>query len=436
MEHRETYQYDVVKKLSFVRFGGTEEEQKAADLIRGEIERFGGKSELMEFDIPAYEVQKCGITVTAPFTRPVPCVPYGCSGELPEGGVELPLCYVEVNSPAGFYGKGDLSQCAVLINGPMDFDFYKELCDRRAAAIIVINMDKWFDTPETTDLVPRAMREEMLEIGKVPTFAIRSKDATELVRDGAEKVRLELRQTETKHTSRDVLATVEGTEITDECVALTAHYDSVLVGTGSWDNATGAATLLYIYEHFLKNPPKRTMRFIWCGSEEQGLYGSKAYVAQHQELLKSIRFCFNFDMCGTVLGSNDVFVTGGDDLKAITEQICNEAGYPIVLRKIVHSSDSAPFAREGIPSVGLSRGTRSADIHTRHDLMEPISAARLQDNAEFAIFFIRRFVDALVFPVKRELPEDMVKEVEKYFRKDKLDALKKEREEKKQEGTA
>lgn len=65
MEHRETYQYDVVKKLSFVRFGGTEEEQKAADLIRGEIERFGGKSELMEFEIPAYEVQKCGITVTA-----------------------------------------------------------------------------------------------------------------------------------------------------------------------------------------------------------------------------------------------------------------------------------------------------------------------------------------------------------------------------------
>lgn len=436
MEHRETYQYDLVRKLSFVRFGGTEEERKAAGILASEIKSFGGESEIMEFQIPAYEVQKCAMTVTAPFTRDIPCVPYGCSGELPEGGADLDLCYIEVNSPAGFYGKGDLSHCAALVNGPLDFDFYKELCERKAAAIIVINMDKWFDTPETTDLVPRAMRETMLEIGKVPTFAIRSRDATDLVRDGGSKVRLELRQTETEHTSRDVLAVVEGTEIKDECVVLTAHYDSVLVGTGSWDNATGAATLMYIYEHFLHNPPKRTMRFIWCGSEEQGLYGSKAYVEQHKDLLKSIRFCFNFDMCGTVLGSNDVFVTGGDDLKAITEQICNEAGYPIVLRKLVHSSDSAPFAQEGIPSVGLSRGTRSADIHTRHDLMYPISAERLYDNGQFAIFFIRRFVDAAVFPVKRELPEDVVKEVEKYFRKDKLDALKKEREEKKQEGTA
>lgn len=430
-----TYQYELVEKLSFLRFGGTDAELKAAKLLQEEIKSFGGQSELMDFSIPAYEVQTASIRVTAPFERDIPCVAYGLSGNLPEGGVDLELCFVEANSPAGFYGMGDLSQKAVLVN-MLDYDMYKELYDRHAAAIIAINMDKWYQTDENSDLVPRCLRETMLEVGKIPSFLIRSSVAAEMVRDGAKTVHLELTQTECEHTSRDVVAVIEGTEITDECVVLTAHYDSVLVGTGSWDNATGSANLMYIYEHFLHNPPKRTMHFVWCGSEEQGLYGSKAFIEQHKELLPQIRFCFNFDMCGTVLGTNDVFVTGGDDLKAITEQIANEAAYPISLRKLVHSSDSAPFALEGIPSVGLSRGTRSADIHTRYDLMQPISADALTKNGDFAIFFIRRFVDSLVFPVKRELPEDMVKEVNKYFAKDKLEALHKEREEKKQEGTA
>ncbi len=426
MENRETYQYELVKKLSFVRFGGTEEERKAAELLQGEIRSFGGESELMEFEIPAYEVQKCAITVTAPFRREIECVAYGLSGQFPEGGEELELRFIEVNSPAGFYGNEDLTGCAALINGPMTFDFYKELVKRKASAIIVINMDKWYNTAETTDLVSRAMRETMLKVGKIPTFTIRSKDAAAMVLDGAEKVRVELRQTETTHTSRDVLATVEGTEITDECVVLTAHYDSVNEGTGSWDNATGAATLMYIYEHFLKNPPRRTMRFIWCGSEEQGLYGSKAYVEQHKELLPSVRFCFNFDMCGTILGQNELFLTGGEDLTAIAEQICNEAGYPVTTRKIVHSSDSAPFADCGIPAVGLSRGTRSGEIHTRYDLMNTLSPKKLVENGDFAVFFISRFVNSAVFPVKRELPEDMVKEVDKYFQKDKLKELEEE----------
>ncbi len=428
MENRESYQYELLKKLSFTRFGGTEKELEAAKILAGEIESFGGKAEIMDFQIPAYDIQKCSVQVTSPYQKTIDCVPHGLSGELPEGGVDLKLKYVEVNSPAGFYGLDDLSDTAVMINSPMNFDFYKELVQRKAAAILVIAMDKWYEDVPVSDMRTLALRDEYKPIGKVPAFTIRSKDATEMVRDGAETVHLELRQTETTHTSRDVLAVVEGTEITDESVVLTAHFDSVTVGTGSWDNASGSVNLMYIYEHFLHNPPKRTMRFVWCGSEEQGLYGSKAYIDQHEDLLPSIRFCFNFDMCGTILGSNSVFITGGDDLKAIAEQICNEVGYPISpIRTGVHSSDSAPFAVHGIPSVGLSRGTRSGDIHTTHDLIDIMSPKKLYENGEFAIFFISRFVNSLVFPVKRELSEDTMKEVDKYFAKDKLKELEEER---------
>ena len=156
----------------------------------------------------------------------------------------------------------------MLIN-TLDFEMYKELCRRNASAFIVIAADKWYNTDADTDLVPRMLRPKMLELGKIPGFSIRSKDATEIMGLGAEKIYLELSEAETEHTSRDILAVIPGTEFNDESIVLTAHYDSVLVGTGSWDNASGAATLMYIYRHFLENPPRRTMRFIWCGSEEQ-----------------------------------------------------------------------------------------------------------------------------------------------------------------------
>ena len=51
------YQYELVEKLSFVRYGGTEQELKAAKIILAEIEKIGGKAELMDFNVPAYDIQ-------------------------------------------------------------------------------------------------------------------------------------------------------------------------------------------------------------------------------------------------------------------------------------------------------------------------------------------------------------------------------------------
>lgn len=418
MENQEIYQYEIVKKLSFPRFGGTAEELRAAQLIQGEIAAFGGKSELMDFNISAWDVSCCRLEVTAPFEREVSCAPYGLSGQLPVGGRELTLRYIEMNTPAAFLGLEDLSDSAVLVNFPLDMDLYRELVARKAAALLVITADKWYR--KDTDFPSRAIRPPMLALGKIPAVLLSAGDALEMMRDGAKTVHVELRQTECEHVSRDVVAEIPGTEIGEESVVLTAHYDSVTCGNGSWDNATGSATLLYIYEHFLHNPPRRTMRFIWCGSEEQGLLGSKAYIKQHEDLLGSIRMCFNFDMCGTVLGRNNIHITGSEELKILTQALCDEAGYSANLQMGVHSSDSAPFADRGIPGVGLSRDTKNGEIHTRYDLLDLLSPEMLKRNGDFAIFFIRRFVDSRVFPVKREMPEDMVKELDKYFKRDKL----------------
>ena len=125
-------------------------------------------------------------------------------------------------------------------------------------------------------------------------------------------------------------------------------------------------------------------------------------------------------MCGTVLGPNSVFVTGGENLKAFAEQYNREIGKSVAIRHGVHSSDSSPFADKGVPSLGLSRGSRTADIHTRMDVMFPLSAEQLVKDGEWAIGFISRAANAVRLPVDPGMPEDMKKQLDKYFARDKV----------------
>lgn len=409
MNATETYSYDFLTRLAFPRFGGTEHELRAAHILQEEIAALGGKSELQPFDIPAYQIERAAVTVTAPFTRPIDCVAWGFSGQLPEGGVELPLQYIEMNTPTAFRGLDDLSGVAVLVNR-LDEEMYRALVTRHAAAIIEISYDKWYQAD--ADLLPSEMRPNFLNIGTVPTFTIRAHDANAMVRDGAQTVRLELRQRSFTATSHNVVATIAGTGPSDEWVAVTAHYDSMSITPGAWDNASGAATVMYLYRSFLQNPPRRTMRFIWCGSEEQGLLGSRAYTAQNAALMPSCRMCFNYDSCGSALGENEIDLVGPEELETLVKELCDQAGFPASISFYVDGSDSAPFAHRGVPAVCPGRGHWIfLESHTRHDTVDTVSPQKLREMAEFSTHMISHFVNAPDFPIPRTIPADAAAEL-------------------------
>jgi len=375
MTELENYQYSIVEKISFNRFGGTEDELRAANILLKEIQSLGGEAEFMEFSIPACTTIQCSMTQLSPAAREITCAPYWYSGSLPEGGRDLKLVYADCGAPEDYLGIKDLSDCVVLINELSD-DSYKLLLEKKPAAFMTFT-GKYFDTPDSLDLHPVELRPNLQEMGKIPGFIVRACDALKLAAAENVTLHLDLIQEECEHTSRNILAVIPGTEIPDESIVITGHYDSVLVGTGSWDNATGAAALMFIYRQFLNHPSKRTLRFIWCGSEEQGLRGSRAYVTQKEDLVSQIKMCFNFDMNGTVLGPNKLMITGGDDLKHLAEQFAHEVGFSNELRVGVHSSDSAPFATKGIPAIGIGRGAQGGEIHTHNDIITPLRAKQM-----------------------------------------------------------
>lgn len=81
----------------------------------------------------------------------------------------------------------------------------------------------------------------------------------------------------------NVIAEIPGTDLKDEVVMLGAHYDSWHSGTGATDNAAGSAVCLEAVRiiQALGLKPRRTIRVALWSGEEQGLLGSRAYVAEH-----------------------------------------------------------------------------------------------------------------------------------------------------------
>jgi hypothetical protein len=81
----------------------------------------------------------------------------------------------------------------------------------------------------------------------------------------------------------NTVAESPGTDLKDEVVMLGGHMDSWHAGTGATDNAAGVSVAMEAVRilQALNLKPRRTIRIaLWTG-EEQGLLGSRAYVAEH-----------------------------------------------------------------------------------------------------------------------------------------------------------
>ena len=254
---------EFVKALSFVRTGGSAEEKKAAELVMGEVNRIAEETgredirgEYMTFQIPDAKVNTCAVQVSG---REIPCVPFLRSGNIDR---ECDLVYLDEASDIDFAGVGDLEGKVVLLNKLTDKEVYKRLVEHKASAFLVMQ-GKYYLSEKEVSLYARRLREHFTKIGMIPGFVIPAADALWMIQEEVEKIHLTLEQEETEPESQNVLAVIEGTDLKEESIVLTAHYDSVPVGTGSWDNATGTTALLAIFRHFAAHPARRTLRFGW-----------------------------------------------------------------------------------------------------------------------------------------------------------------------------
>ncbi len=122
----------------------------------------------------------------------------------------------------------------------------------------------------------------------------------------SKKIRVNIKSKLIDYTANNVIGCIEGTEIKDTFIVLTAHYDHLgMMGKtmfpGANDNASGVAMMLDLANYFSKNPCKYSIAFIAFAGEEPGLIGSKSYTDNPwAELpLDNIKFLINLDLMGS-----------------------------------------------------------------------------------------------------------------------------------------
>jgi hypothetical protein len=90
---------------------------------------------------------------------------------------------------------------------------------------------------------------------------------------------------------------IKGRELPNEYVMLSAHFDSWDGGSGATDNGTGTITMLEamrILRLVYPNPRRTILVGHWSG-EEQGLNGSRGFVADHADIVNGLQALFNQD---------------------------------------------------------------------------------------------------------------------------------------------
>ncbi len=275
-----------------------------------------------------------------------------------------------------------------------------------------------------TDIDQRDLREAVVgEERRLLCAMVHSASAVELVRRMPCRVRISVRQREYDSESHNVIAQLPGRR--DEFITLTAHYDSTFLSHGAYDNMTGCAGLLGVMEALKGLELNYGLRFVFCGSEERSLLGSRAYVRDHEDELEKTALNINLDMIGSVMGRFIARVSAEDKLAHYLSYMGAELGFPVAAKVGVYSSDSTPFADKGVPAVSLARlaGGNVAPIHCRYDRMDLLSMEQLSRDIAFITEFTRRMSMAACCPVAREIPENVKKELDEYlFRKRRPDA--------------
>ena len=202
----------------------------------------------------------------------------------------------------------------------------------------------------------------------------------------------------------NVLGYIEGSDLKDELLIITAHYDHLgmhdsLIFNGADDDASGVSAALEIAEAFMLakksgNGPRRSILIMPVSGEEKGLLGSRYYTDNPIYPLENTVANLNIDMIGRLDDWHDngnyVYLIGSDrlsyDLHQVNEKMNSKyVGLDLDYRfneeddpnRYYFRSDHYNFAKNNIPVIFYFNGVHE-DYHKPSDTIEKIDFEKIK----------------------------------------------------------
>ncbi len=187
----------------------------------------------------------------------------------------------------------------------------------------------------------------------------------------------------------NVIAELRGSEKPDQFVILGAHLDSWDLGTGALDNGANSALVVDALRAIKASGirPRRSIRFILWGAEEQGLLGSRAYAQSHRSELDKMSAILIFDGgIGAVTG----YSLGGrkdvlDRVNAVTAPLAS-LGVTNNTTDASVGTDHVDFLLEGVPTLVANQevANYTDNYHASSDTLDKIDIGQLKKHVAIA----------------------------------------------------
>ncbi len=321
------------------RMSGTAEEQATAEYINNLFEELGYQSTLHTYDVPMHSVNsEPSLRVCVPGAIGglgiIPCSPADAGQQVTTfnhrmdyviQGFSGESSYTfDQNMEVVYLGDGSDDSLWAAAQGKIGYfvgggsvssntDIMVRAIENDLASIIRVNKNYNCGTIEGNDCVPifkGTSHSAILEAngGNMPTsmaFIAMSKDAGEILEsvviNGTGRIEMIMDVTNDEElTIRVPCGTYYGKN--SELLIVGGHHDTVYHAPGAVDDTSGTATVLEIATMFSEyiaeyGEPDRSLRFCTWGGEEEGLWGSIAYVDEmNQDLTENLRLYVNLDM--------------------------------------------------------------------------------------------------------------------------------------------
>lgn len=214
-------------------------------------------------------------------------------------------------------------------------------------------------------------------------------------------IRFQVKEKLAEIATENMVAFLEGTDLKDEILVISSHYDHIgqnedgtVINNGADDDGSGTTGVMEIAEAFAQaanegNRPRRSILFLNVTGEEKGLLGSAYYADNPLFPLEKTVNDLNIDMIGRVdpdheNDRNYIYAIGSEKLSSHLKVISEFANItytglnldyryddPEDKNRFYYRSDHYNFAKKGIPIIFYFNGVH-ADYHRPTDTVDKI----------------------------------------------------------------
>lgn len=396
---KDDYAWDITEGLTTEvgqRLAGTEAEARARNWAVAKLNALGFSNVRVElFDMPVWTRGPEAIEILAPFPQKLVVAALGNSASTPPEGIRGEVIgfdtLADLEAAPDHAVRGKIVFVSHAMPRTQDGSGYgyfggprrqgPSIASRKGAIAIVIRSigTDYHRNPHTgAQVFADGVR-------PIPAGALPLPDAEQLQRilkrGKAVTMHLTLVSQTGRGQSGNVIAEVPGRDPTLPPILVGGHLDSWDQGTGAIDDAAGLAIATAAAKRIMDaGRPLRTIRIVWFGAEEPGLFGGLAYQARHKEP--------HYALAESDFGTGRIWQVNsklGKDREAEARTLqAALAPLGIVPGALdeADGSDIGPMIAAGAPAVGLSQdGTYYFDIHhTPDDTLDKIDPAQLRQN--------------------------------------------------------